>query len=167
MGFGPQEKQVFLDARMACPYLLDRSERGLDTPAVLPPDPEDMWAHRAAKAATWVQAKHHVRESTSHRGLLPRGLDPIEHAKCAWSLSSPFAAVAGVADDLDYACRMTVQLGHRAKEWISKRFEEFNRLANRLMPLRESLEQGRSPASKKVTGHVHLERLLLATHAIA
>ena len=151
-----------------CPYLLDRRSRGLPDADTIPPSPEDLWAHDAGKKALGGQSKDSLKQLwRTHRGLLPRGLLPNDHALCAESLPSPYAGEARVADDLDFALRLTAQLGPDMRAWRNEQMAKFRRYGTAFQLMRPSLEKGRGSASARVSSHVRLERLLLSTYAIA
>ena len=160
-------EEVFTKAKEACPYLIDRSQRGLDCVSPLGPGWEDQWAHLATKGASWTQCKADVRETLEHRGLLPRGLTPSDHALCAAAMRSPFADKSLVADDLEYACRITVMLGEKADEWREQKFKELKALAEGLKGHRQALESARGFASARVSSHIRLDRLDLTRYGVA
>jgi len=81
-------------------------------------------------------------------------------------MESPFTGKALVADDLDYAIRMTAVLGDRADEWRAQRFKELNELAQQVLSRREECERARGFASSRVSKHVRLERVDLTRYAV-
>ena len=74
--------------RDACPYLHDRSSRGLEILKPLGPDWAEQNAHQTASNAEGVQQR---RQSATSGGkaLLPMGLDPCTHLTCSAAVPSP------------------------------------------------------------------------------
>jgi len=166
MGHIPDAYRTTLsEARSLCPYFLDRTMRSLPEVPALPPGDEDLWAHRAAKASVWEQGKHHAHEAVVHKGILPRGLPPSDHALCAASYPSPYQKGDGVADDLDFALRMVIEKGPDIVDWRAQQFQRLQAFGKALLPARAALEDERGFTSKRVSKHVRLERVMLASYA--
>ena len=55
-------------------------------------------------------SKQDIRNAVEHKGRLPRGIPPEHHAACAAALEAPIMGKVLVADDLDFALRMTTEL---------------------------------------------------------
>ena len=87
VSFPSDVADVLTSARRLCPYLHDRTARGLSPAFSLGPGIEDQCAHASALGAAGVQGKTHVRDILAHRGLLPRGLSPTDFVLCASWLS--------------------------------------------------------------------------------
>ena len=159
-------EEVYEDARRKCPYMIDREARGLPSYNIIEPAWEDLWAHLAAKGATWAMTKHDARAAVEHKGRLPRGIPPGPHAMCAANLPAPFKSEVRLADDLDYAIRKTVELGPNAHKWRQERFEELKYFMQMVRPRRAELDKNRGFASSRVSMHIKLERIDLARYAV-
>ena len=159
-------EEVYKQARAACPYMADRAMRNLSYGGIVPTAWEDLWAHLACKSATWAMCKEDARQAISHKGRLPRGIPPGPHAMCAANLAAPFMGDAPVADDLDYALRMTALLGPEASKWREARFKELMGFITRVKERRSALDAARSFTSAKVSSHIKLERIDLTRYAV-
>ena len=70
-----------------------------------------------------------------------------------------------MGEDLDFALRTIVEQGDNIHEWRNQRMDELQALGKALLPERPYLDAGRGYASRRVSSHVHLERLDLARAA--
>jgi hypothetical protein len=161
----PEFEHTYSEIRASCPYLLDRTERGLESDVVLGPDWAEQNAHRASPNAEGVMARWQSAASGG-RCLLPYHLSPLDHFFCASALPSPLSFESAVPDDLDFALRLTVSLGFEARAWRRSKLRQLKAILSGSSDLRQIFENHRSETSARVSSHVNLDCVDLLRYSI-
>jgi len=159
-------RQALNDARAECPYMKDRASRGLDVAGPVPPDWADLWAHLAARGSAWAQGRQEAHEAIKHKGRLPRGMAPRDHALAAALLPAPYLSENNIADDMDFALRTVFQLGEGIGAWRRAQFEKLKAFAAPFAGMKADLDRRRGFCSNAIAKGVNLCNIPVTSYSI-
>lgn len=125
----------------------------------MPPSVAEEEAYSKSFIAGGVQNKRHTK-AAGHIPIVPAGLSPQLRVHTSLHTVSPFECDIPIPEDMEFACRVTLELGSRADAWRRSRFADLARACEVCNDLTRAAFPTRSHSSSAVRPDFNLERNL-------